>query len=138
MSIIISNGTLIALVAMLVINIIIQAIDTALNIRLFKVIRQKSDKPYDALPRDIAKLHHESEIALYEKCINKILSAKDSGKFNCYLVTGSKAPLPRWITEKLLKYGFDISVNYYDQKYYKYIAYWDKDASGKMRPYEMI
>lgn len=133
----ISDETIVTLVTMLVINIIIQAIDTALNIRLIKAIKQKNDN-MPALPCDIAKLHHESEIALYEKCINKILSAKDSGKFNCYLITGAKAPLPRWITEKLLKYGFDMSVNHYDQKYYKYIAYWDKDASGKMRPYEMI
>ena len=94
---------------------------------------------YDDFPYPIGILRQKSEQSLYKKCVKEIIKAQTAGQMHCYLLSGSTCPLPRWIKEKLLAYGLDLSEHSYkaDSDYWCE-AFWDSKANGKMREYQPL
>lgn len=142
LSIIISEGALIALAIILLMGVIIQVADLVIRIRQLSTLPNKARKNSVAcneFPYDIRKLRENSEKMLYENCISKIMKAEKEGDRDCYLLSSASAPLPQWIVDKLLDYGLDIeqhTFNHDDSTFCR--AFWDETASGKMRKYKSI
>lgn len=96
-----------------------------------------SDPEYDEFPFAIDQLRRESENALYKMCIAEVMKAKENGKKHCYLLSGEKAPLLKWVADKLMDYGLDLTMHQYKaHSDYWCEAYWDDTASGKVREWE--
>ena len=67
----------------------------------------------------------------------EVMRAKETGRKHCYLLSGEKAPLPKWIAGKLMSYGLDLTMHQYKaQSDYWCEAYWDDTATGKIREYD--
>ena len=121
--------------------LIVSAIQLEILKRLDERVEPKeqyfSKTEYEEFPFAIDQLRLESEDAMYKKCIAEVMKAKENGHNHCYLLSSEKAPLPKWIADKLMSYGLDLTMHQYkSHSDYWCEAYWDDTASGKIREWE--